>query len=121
MGNSTKIIWVRGAFGGSVHDLTIARRELIFHLSPNERILADKAYIGEPNHFICPYKPPKTQSQLEFNSCQHKHRAIVERMNRRIKIFHCLTTPWRHDLTLHEIVFFVCCQITNLSLCYEPL
>jgi hypothetical protein len=82
--------------------------------------LGDKAYIGEAK-FVCPFKPATSRVQEEFNSKHHAQRQNIERMNKRIKIFGCLKKAWRHELKFHEIIFSVICQVTNLSLVFEPL
>ena len=120
MGPTARIIWFNGAFGGSVHDLTIARRDLLPIMHHSECILADKAYIGE-NQFVCPFKPPKNEEEKRFNAKLHDARSNIERMNKRLKNFNILTQVWRHQLVLHELVFEVICNLVNLMLVDEPL
>jgi hypothetical protein len=48
------VIWVSGAYPGSMHDLTIAKTKFINILQNNEIALADKAYIGD-FHFLTPF------------------------------------------------------------------
>ena len=121
MGDNCKIIWVNGSFGGSVHDMTIAKRDLIPYLQNCECLLADKGYYGD-SKLVCPFKQPVVNDiQKTFNTHHHKMRQSIERMNMRLKKFNCITDVWRHDIKLHEVVFIIICNITNISLLFEPL
>lgn len=119
-----KIIWVNGPYKGSTHDLTIARDKLTHQLGKKEKALADKAYIGDW-HFITPYKPAVGEQQETFNYNHAAIRQSIERLNRRIKQFHCFVHPWRlkgpSRLTLHKYAFYFVSYITQLELIIHPL
>jgi hypothetical protein len=60
------VIWVSGAYPGSMHDLTIARTKFINILQNNEIAFADKAYIRD-FHFLTLFKPAITRIQSIYN------------------------------------------------------
>src|SRR5690606_909028 len=93
----------------------IARKLLTLVMDDGEKLMADKAYIGD-THFLAPFKPSRTPTEEVFNAYHNALRQMVERLIRRIKIFRAVKEVWRHDLALHKKVFFVVCQITNLLL-----
>lgn len=116
-----RIVWMTGGLPGSVHDITMARNSGILNqLLPGELILADKEYIGE-DYFVTPFKNPSTNEEWTWNHFIHTTRVIVENIYSRIKAFGCLKQQWRHELTLHPIVFSVICNIVNIELYLHPL
>ena len=117
---SPEIIWCNGPYKGSVHDLTIARDSLVQQLNEEEALLGDKAYIGE-QCFITPFKPAQGQFEREFNILLYRYRQNIERIIKRMKIFRCIKEEWRHDISLHYLVFIVIANITNLNLLEKPL
>lgn len=117
---ASKIVWVNGPFKGTVHDVTIARSTIIHQMLPEERALADKAYIGDM-HFLCPFKPPRTILEKEFNTKHYQVRQSIERLNRRFKKWNCLSTPWRHDVCHHHFAFYVIASITQIDLLIHPI
>ncbi len=51
------LIWIEGPYypAGKYNDITIFRKQLIHHLGPSERVVADKGYVGEAPRFVkCP-------------------------------------------------------------------
>jgi hypothetical protein len=58
--------------------------------------------------------------QRTVNSTIHSVRVLVEHAIMRIKNFTCLRIPWRHDITLHPVVFNVCSQITSIGMWQHP-
>lgn len=115
-----QIVWCNGPFKGSVHDLTIARSDLIHLLNEGEALLADKAYLGE-ECFITPHRPARTETEKQFDAIVNKHRQRIERINKRIKHFRSVKEIWRHDISLHHFVFIVVTHITNINLIEKPL
>lgn len=116
-----KIIWVSTGYKGVVSDIRIARDGFTDFLGPGQFALADLGYLGEPDKLLTPIKGPKTNEELRFNSVHHSKRQIIERLNRRIKIFEVAKIWNRRDYDLHGICISVICKITNLKLKYEPL
>ena len=47
-----RIVWVEGPIIGPHSDLTIFRHHLKKSLTSGEKLIADKGYIGEPNHLL---------------------------------------------------------------------
>jgi hypothetical protein len=96
------IVWVNGPFPcGDFADLSIFRCGLMEELGPNEMVEADNGYKGEKK---------KIRIKDDYNSSQEKSekgkvRSRHETMNARLKKFAILSTPFRHDLKLHGIVF----------------
>jgi len=66
---SKKILWINGGYASGVfHDLTIAEIGFFSLLHPDEKVLADKAYIGNPHSFT-PTKgknPTHSRTDLQF-------------------------------------------------------
>jgi len=118
------ICWIAGAVPGSVHDITLSRTIGIVHynhlLQPEERILADKGYIGE-SIFLTPIKGALNDMEHGWNSFINSHREIVEHTFARLKNFGCLSQKWRHDIDLHSIVFQLVCQIVNVDASFRPI
>jgi hypothetical protein len=109
---------------GSVHDLTLFKMSSISEvLFQDEFFLADKGYQGH-TALVIPFKQASTTltpHQQNFNSVISSVRQVVEHCIGRIKIFKCLTTPWRHDLYLHQAAFSVCTKITALKCLFYPV
>ncbi len=118
------ICWVFGGFGGAVHDLTIARSALVNQLQQGEKIFADKGYRGE-NCFLTPFAgrwDTLSDAERTWNKFHtNMHFEHIERVNRRLKIWNCLHTAWRHDLDKHHIVFKIVASITNIEFVFHPL
>ncbi|KAL6052165.1 DDE Tnp4 domain-containing protein [Balamuthia mandrillaris] len=83
--------------------------------------LADR---GEPS-FFTPIKRERGQSLGElaqvFNRLLGAERVEVERAIRRLKVFNCLHTTWRHSLEFHSSCFTLIVCIVNIDLCFFPL
>ena len=117
----SKIMWVNGGLPGSRSDLTIYREKLALELEPLERVMADLGYRGTDDHLMTPILNPWSQEQLEFNREIHRIRQVIERINKRIKIFGCLNSNWRQSHELLSKSFKIICQVTNMSLNEKPL
>jgi len=109
--------WFTTPDPGSTHDLTIFREgELLSLLPPRERVLADKAYVGEPR-VITPYKGKiLTEVQEAFNSKVNRERIVVEQSFGRLKDFSCLQSRWRHGVSKLNKAFVVCLHLTNMKM-----
>ena len=118
-----RIIWVAGAFKGSVHDLTIARLHLVQRMGPHEVLLADKGYIGELPKLLCPSRnlANVTSAQRQENREINMLRQSVERGFKRVKDFHCMKTTWRHSHDLCSQSFHIICKILNKVFESQPL
>jgi putative transposase len=114
------IVWVAGGYPGSYHDLSVSRLSGLFEaLLEGELVLADKGYIGEPA-VVTPMRQPETDDEWDTNHELSSIRILVEHVNGRLKVFKCLTTPWRHELQLHAVVFHLICNIMNLEFTFHP-
>lgn len=113
--NNGFIVWVGGPTVGSMHDMRLMKLAgILQHLDPGELVLADMGYIGH-DQFITPFKKPTTLFEDLLNAMISNQRWIVEHVLARFKVFKCLSEPWRHDLDLHPITFFVIAEIVNID------
>ena len=117
---SNQIVWLNGPYKGGTHDLEVAREKLLKQLRPGEKVMGDKGYVGEAR-ILAPFKPPRNDEEKLFNVNHYKVRQSVERMNRRLKIFGCLTSVWCHELELHKIAFYVVTNVTQVEFHTHPL
>ena len=80
--------------------------------------VADNGYQGEKK--VIQKKGDKMLSEQSraFNT---KVRARHETVNNRLKIFTCLTKPWRHTVEFHADTFFAVAVIVQIDLQYHPL
>jgi len=122
--NTGRLCWFSDPFKGRRHDLTILRRSgILDQLQAGEKILGDKAYVGEAS-LITPFKnKPEglTQEEMNHNQAVNHERAIIERFFGRLKEFRCLKIDWRHSLEKLNWCFVVCLNITNMKLEENPL
>ncbi len=119
---SGKIIWLNGPIGGSNHDLTVARNGVLKMIGENERLIADKGYIGESKILTPIKKRHFTAEEIEFNDAHSKiHFCHIERINYRIKIFNFASHRWRHSFTLHSKSMNLIAKLVNLNLKFYPL
>ena len=86
---------------------------------PGERVEADNGYVGRADKEKCPnndYNPPKNLGMQSAARSRH------ETFNGRLKNWGILEKVYRHDITVHGTVFYVCAVITQLSVANgEPL
>jgi hypothetical protein len=95
------IVWLGGGVSGAVHDMTIAKDGLLQQY-PDKLFISDKGYFGN-EQFITPFKSPSTEAEQLWNSILRSLRVSVEHTYGRIKIFHCLNTPWRHNILSNSL------------------
>lgn len=122
-----KICYIIGPHGGSVADITALRdgelfAEVTCH-DPFEIVLADKGYQGHERS-LTPFKGKDLLPEEEaFNEVLASVRIIIECLNKRIKHFGVLGSRgrFRNEVEKHQVVFNVCCQISNICLDYEPV
>jgi hypothetical protein len=109
------IVWVSGGYPGSVHDLTIARMKLTSMIIPNERLLADKGYIGD-DVFLTPVRTPTTPAQRQWNHEVSKCQSKIEKINGRIKDFGLFRNQFKgSNYQLYSEIFIIVCQLINLE------
>ncbi len=123
--------WIAGGVYGKVHDLTLARNSgILLAILPNERLYADKGYIGDPE-FITPVKGRSANLPLAdvlWNKLVvNPLRVVVENALGRICKFEILTKPFTAGndvadrIPLHRKVFNVCAQLAQLDIRENPL
>lgn len=119
---SGKVFWHSGWVPGKIHDITLVRAfGLLEKIGPNERLIADKGYVGEPNKIITPFKGELTDTQAEFNDTLNHIRVIVENVYAQVKSFKCMSVPWRHHLSHHKLAWTVILNLVNANLTEFPL
>ncbi len=108
------IVWVYGGVpcGEYGSDLKLARESLIYHLLPNEKVVADKVY-NDPEHFSTPLTDPGTKEQRD------KIRSRHEKVNAMLKCYNCLQIPFRHEKDNHFLCFFAVVNLVELTITYE--
>ena len=109
-----RIVWVSRPVPGSVHDLKLARMGWMKNLLPEEKVLADKGYIGE-SCFVTPFKNPTYEYQFEANQAIGRARIFVEHVMGLIKNFRAMSTRWRHERFSHGLAFKVIAELVNIQ------
>jgi hypothetical protein len=74
------IMWFSGPHIGVTHDVELFR-QVTPPLQDGERLLGDKAYVGEPEDLIVPYKKRKgvlSERRENFNVVHSWYRATIE-------------------------------------------
>lgn len=112
-----RILWIGGGDpSGVFHDLKLAEIGFFTLLEEGEKVLGDKAYIGNP-HVVAPVKGRHLKPQEEiFNYNMGVVRVQVENVFSIFKKFACLKQQWRHSRSLHPIAFGVIAEIANIEL-----
>ena len=106
------IVWVHGPFPcGTWPDLAIARNALIHELDPGEFYVADGGYRESFGWSDTP-----TGLHRLCDRTKALARARHETVNGRFKVFGALKQIYRHDLSLHSLVFRSIANITQVSL-----
>jgi len=93
-------------------------------LPEDERLLADKGYLNDPEHFICPVSGQSWNLDSEDrarNYMIYSARQSVERIFCRIKKFGFWNVPWRASIGLHGLCAKVIAKLVNYHLLFEPL
>jgi len=114
----SKLVWVYGPTPpGKYNDLEVFRCALKQKLPPGKRAIGDKGYSGEQDFIsTCNDLDPR-----ELAAFKERVLARHETFNKRLKIFSCLTTKFRHGVDNHKIAFEAVCVITALELEHSPL
>ena len=117
--NTGRLVWYSGPHLGVTHDLELFRR-FPPPLRPNEKLLADKAYIGGGPRLVCPCKRVKGQKQLSplqraYNDVHGFWRATIEHINAHIKKFQILLS-YSGKIPSHSTYLFRAVKIIIHSL-----
>jgi len=117
---SNRLVWIRGPFPASQHDMTTFRggqvnevknaNALQFQIPEGKRAIGDSGYRGEPSK-ISVSQPKDSASVRNFKS---RVKARHETFNARLKSFKILSTRFRHKLSTdtlveHQVVFEAVC------------
>ena len=106
---------------GRKHDFALFKATYNI-IAENTLILADKGYQG-----ICEFhensltpikrlnKKDLTPAEKWYNKIVSKSRALIERINRRLKVFRILSGRFRNKLSKFENIFALVCGIFNFS------
>lgn len=110
------LVWIEGPYpAGRYSDITIFRNCLKHQLEPNERVLADKGYVGEAPEFIkCPNCPTVPLEHLPMMARVMKRH---ETLNGRLKNWGILEQVFRQkDISLHADVLRAAAVIAQLQI-----
>lgn len=107
-----KLVWMRGPFKASRHDITQFRSELLAKIPVGKKGVGDNGYRGEPNAL----STPNLQDPPELRKFKSRARARQESFNARIKVFQCLDQRFRHRIKKHKICFEAVCVIVQYQL-----
>lgn len=109
--------------GGRKHDFALFKATYTYNvIAENTLILADKGYQGIGEFHENSLTPVKrfnkrdlTVAEKLYNKIVSKSRAIIERINRRLKVFRILSGRFRNKLSKFENIFSLVCGIFNFS------
>lgn len=112
---SSRLVWVRGPFPASQHDLTTFRggkkqgpkdpTALQFQLGPGQRGVGDSGYQGEPNKVTTTRDGHSTELKKWLARVKARH----ETFNTRLKFYKSLEHRFRHGFQQHQIVMEAVC------------
>jgi hypothetical protein len=102
-------------FDGAMYSMSGIRELLV----RGEKGIADTAYQNYAE-LITPIRTPSSD-QKKYNVLVSSVRSIVENTFARMKVFHVLCSPWRHNLELHYAMFTAIANIANITIQYRPL
>jgi hypothetical protein len=108
---SGKLVWIKGPFPASTHDVTIFRDEdnpdnsLKQFIGEQQRAIGDSGYSGEPNK-VSITRPGDSAEVKKFKA---RVKSRHETFNGRLKCFNVLDTAFRHDISQHQQCFEAVC------------
>lgn len=109
------LVWINGPFPcGMFPDIVIFRHTLSKWLDEGERVEADDGYVGDaPGKVKC---PNGLTNPKESQAMQQRVRSRQETVNKRIKQWEILNSPYRHEITQHGSVFRAVAVITQIAI-----
>lgn len=109
----SRLVWIRGPFKASVHDVKIFKRKgLRNKLPPGKRGFADNGYRGVRGQL----STPNRMDPEELRHVKGRGRARQETFNDRIKTFKCLRDTFRHSRRKHKAFFTAVCVICQYQM-----
>jgi hypothetical protein len=115
---SGKLVWIKGPFPASTHDVTIFRGEdnpeqsLKQKIGNNQRAIGDSGYSGEPKKVSITRPSDSTEVKKFKARVKSRH----ETFNGRLKCFNVLDTAFRHDISQHKQCFEAVCIAVQYDL-----
>jgi hypothetical protein len=92
---------------------------LLHCLELGKCIKADNSYVGHADKIKCPNNDCNSAENLGMQSAM---RSCHKTLNGHLKNWGILEKVYRHDITVHGTVFYVCAVITQLAIANrEPL
>jgi len=107
-----KICWLRGPFPAGKGDDDMYREALKAMVPPGKKVIADRKYSCFPDTVSAPNRQDHDDVKEFKRRCMARH----ESLNRLIKGFKCMSTPWRHSRNKHVIFFEACCVMVQYNL-----
>jgi hypothetical protein len=88
-------------------------------LEPGKRVIANNGYVGHAEKIKCPNNDCNPDKNLTM---QARVRSWHETFNVRLKFLGILRQVYRHNITQHGNVFYMCAILTQLTVANdEPL
>jgi hypothetical protein len=106
------IVWLHGPFPAGMSDLKIFCIKLALMLLPQEKVVADRGYQGDPQ-IITPYNSPDNAA---IQIAMGKARACHETINRAFKRWGALAQCFRNCPDKHGFVFIAIATMTQLEI-----
>ena len=113
------LVWVSDVSPGCTHDAKALRHTGLVEHMQHGKLIGDRGYIGVCD--ITPRRKPPgghvSEDDKAYNHSVNKIRCVVEQKNAHIKVFRCLSTPYRRPVeTLSDTV-----KLVVGLLFYKPL
>ena len=106
------ICWTFGDFRAGVSDLQMTRWGLYSELPPNEKVIADKGYSGQPDRFIMTPTEDNHPIARPLKLIMARHEVI----SKRIKDWGCMSRVWRHGWRTHIVAFEAVTQLVQIKM-----
>lgn len=104
-------MWYHGPFApGPNTDIVIFRYKLKQLLLPNEKVVADKGYDGDPK-CMTPHQFVLSKRHKKMMSIARSRHEVV---NRRLKYWGCLKQQFRHHRDKHNVCFRAVIVLTQM-------
>ena len=105
------LVWVQGPYpAGKFTGIKFFNKVLRNFLEPGKRVKADEGYCGHPDKIKC---PGNNVNPAENRRMQWRVRARHETLNGWLKTWGIPSQVFRHHITMHGDVFWVCAVLTQ--------
>lgn len=119
---SNRLVWIRGPFPASFHDVTIFRggkngevkdpNALQSKIPDGKRAVGDSGYRGEPTK-ISVTREEDSKAVKQFKA---RVKSRHETFNKRIKDFRILSMPFHHGFDQHQMAMEAVCVLVQFDL-----